>query len=81
MSLGILVLCPILFGCAYGLCLNQGSRDLEMLAPRSTRGMATGIFYIFPRSDRVSRANDCSGRTCRGQRSCPHDPFTHVTTP
>lgn len=46
MSIEIFILCSIVFGCAYGLCLNQGLRDLETLAPRSSRGTATGIFYI-----------------------------------
>ena len=45
-SVPTFVLCSIMFGCAYGLCLGQGLGDVERLAPRSRRGVATGIFYV-----------------------------------
>lgn len=46
MSIGMFVLCSVVFGCAYGLCLGQGLRDVEALAPPSSRGVVTGIFYV-----------------------------------
>lgn len=35
-----------MLGCAYGLCLGQGLRDVERLAPLASRGVATGLFYV-----------------------------------
>lgn len=46
MSIATFVLCSIIFGAAYGLCLGQGLRDVDRLAPRSTRGLVIGIFYV-----------------------------------
>lgn len=46
MSIATFVLCSLIFGAAYGLCLGQGLRDVDRLAPRSTRGLVIGIFYV-----------------------------------
>lgn len=45
-SIATFVLCSVTFGAAYGLCLGQGLRDVDRLAPRSTRGLVIGIFYV-----------------------------------
>lgn len=45
-SIATFVLCSVAFGAAYGLCLGQGLRDVDRLAPRSTRGLVIGIFYV-----------------------------------
>src|SRR5699024_5004777 len=39
MTMTTFVLCSIVLGCAYGLCLGQGLGDVERLAPRSNRGV------------------------------------------
>lgn len=46
MAFATFVLCSIILGCAYGLCLGQGLRDVERYAPRTHRGVATGLFYV-----------------------------------
>ena len=46
MGLATFVLCAVVLGCAYGLCLGQGLQDVERLAPRHARGLVTGLFYV-----------------------------------
>lgn len=46
MSLVTFVLTAVILGCAYGLCLGQGLQDVERLAPRRSRGLVTGLFYV-----------------------------------
>ena len=46
MSIATFVLCSLILGCAYGLCLGQGLRDVEALAPQAARGIVTGLFYV-----------------------------------
>lgn len=38
--------CSVVLGGAYGLCLGQGLRDVERLAPLARRGVATGLYYV-----------------------------------
>ncbi|QOK23996.1 MFS transporter [Janibacter indicus] len=45
-GLATFVVCSVILGCAYGLCLGQGLRDVERLAPLASRGVATGLFYV-----------------------------------
>lgn len=40
------VVCTVVLGSAYGLCLGQGLQDVERLAPRHARGLVTGLFYV-----------------------------------
>ena len=42
----LLVVCAMLLGGAYGLCLREGLLDLESLAPQAVRGTLTGVFYV-----------------------------------
>ncbi|CCW14332.1 hypothetical protein EBESD8_49000 [Rhodococcus aetherivorans] len=35
-----------MLGVAYGLCLREGLLDLESLAPKTSRGTLTGVFYV-----------------------------------
>jgi FtsH-binding integral membrane protein len=46
MGLATFVLCALVLGSAYGLCLGQGLQDVERLAPRHARGLVTGLFYV-----------------------------------
>ena len=46
MGLATFVLCAVVLGSAYGLCLGQGLQDVERLAPRHARGLVTGLFYV-----------------------------------
>ena len=46
MALATFVGCSVILGCAYGLCLGQGLRDVDRLAPLPSRGVATGLFYV-----------------------------------
>ena len=46
MGFATFVVCSVVLGCAYGLCLGQGLRDVDRLAPLARRGVATGTFYI-----------------------------------
>lgn len=45
-GLATFAVCSVVLGCAYGLCLGQGLRDVEHLAPLASRGVATGLFYV-----------------------------------
>lgn len=45
-GLATFAVCSVVLGCAYGLCLGQGLRDVERLAPLASRGVATGFFYV-----------------------------------
>lgn len=45
-GLATFAVCSVVLGCAYGLCLGQGLRDVERLAPLASRGVATGLFYV-----------------------------------
>lgn len=45
-GLATFAVCSVVLGCAYGLCLGQGLRDVERLAPLASRGAATGLFYV-----------------------------------
>ena len=40
------IVCALVLGTAYGLCLREGLLDLESLAPPASRGALTGIFYV-----------------------------------
>ncbi|MGC0365550.1 hypothetical protein ABH922_003534 [Rhodococcus sp. 27YEA15] len=44
--LELFVVCTLVLGVAYGLCLREGLLDLESLAPAARRGTLTGIFYV-----------------------------------
>ncbi len=46
MGLATFVVCSVILGSAYGLCLGQGLRDVDRMAPLATRGVATGLFYV-----------------------------------
>ncbi|GAA4383423.1 MFS transporter [Tsukamurella soli] len=46
-SMPMFLVCGVVLGCAYGLCLREGLVDVETLAPSGSRGMLTGIFYVF----------------------------------
>lgn len=46
LGLATFVLCALVLGSAYGLCLGQGLQDVERLAPRHARGLVTGLFYV-----------------------------------
>ncbi|MEH6803400.1 MFS transporter [Rhodococcus erythropolis] len=45
-ALGLFIVCALVLGTAYGLCLREGLLDLESLAPPASRGALTGIFYV-----------------------------------
>ncbi|MCD2108278.1 MFS transporter [Rhodococcus erythropolis] len=45
-ALGLFIVCSLVLGTAYGLCLREGLLDLESLAPPASRGALTGIFYV-----------------------------------
>ncbi|MFE5646249.1 MFS transporter [Rhodococcus sp. NPDC056516] len=45
-TLGLFIVCALVLGTAYGLCLREGLLDLESLAPPASRGALTGIFYV-----------------------------------
>lgn len=45
-ALGLFIVCALVLGPAYGLCLREGLLDLESLAPPASRGALTGIFYV-----------------------------------
>ncbi|MCT1617593.1 hypothetical protein [Janibacter hoylei] len=45
-GLATFAVCSMVLGCAYGLCLGQGLRDVERLAPLASRGTATGLFCV-----------------------------------
>ncbi|ROZ59821.1 MFS transporter [Rhodococcus sp. WS1] len=45
-ALGLFIVCALVLGTAYGLCLREGLLDLESLAPQASRGALTGIFYV-----------------------------------
>ena len=42
----LLVVCWVVLGAAYGLCLREGLLDLESFAPQRIRGSLTGVFYV-----------------------------------
>lgn len=46
MGLATFAVCSVILGSAYGLCLGQGLRDIDRLAPLASRGVATGLFYV-----------------------------------
>lgn len=41
----VFVVCSVVLGCAYGLCLRDGLVDVETLTPVRSRGLVTGVFY------------------------------------
>ncbi|WP_064443298.1 MFS transporter [Rhodococcus sp. YH3-3] len=45
-AFGLFIVCALILGTAYGLCLREGLLDLESLAPPASRGALTGIFYV-----------------------------------
>ena len=45
-ALGLFIVCALVLGTAYGLCLREGLLDLESLASPASRGALTGIFYV-----------------------------------
>ncbi|MCJ0902335.1 MFS transporter [Rhodococcus sp. ARC_M6] len=45
-SLLLFIVCAVILGTAYGLCLRSGLLDLETLAPPDARGTLTGVFYV-----------------------------------
>ncbi len=45
-SMTMFLVCAVVLGSGYGLCLREGLVDVETLAPAASRGIVTGIFYV-----------------------------------
>ncbi len=45
-SVPLFLVAVVVLGLAYGLCLREGLVDVELLAPRDSRGLVIGIFYV-----------------------------------
>ena len=46
LSVAVFVVCSLLLGAAYGLCLRDGLVDVERFAPARSRAVTIGVFYV-----------------------------------